>query len=445
MKKIIFVLAFMMAATICAEGHRHYNRHATISVQTFYDDLSSYGDWINTPEYGYVWRPYFDDPGNFRPYSTNGNWAYTDLGWTWVSNYPWGWATFHYGRWYYDDYLGWMWIPGNEWAPAWVTWGSYNSCWAWAPMGPAMRVHVDIDWFPPVFWWTFVPCSHFYADNWYSYIYTQPVVVNNITYITNIYNYYGNDGQYSDRGWYHGPRVGDVERHLNTRVRKMDLVDADKPANRVSRNDQVVVYRPDVKNERTEVQPRSFRTVDNARTEAKAIRSNPVKVDNSRSRTGETGTVTRSENRVIRNTGNPVPERKPTVNPGSGQRVTKTNNENNSTKPVRIEHPSPSGGNNSGTRNNVIQRSNVNSQQPVRTGTISNQVKPQPARTGAVINQAKQQPARTGAVINPVKPQPASPDRSRGQVERKNDAVKTNAVTKAPARSTSSGTNSRNK
>src|ERR1700749_3701227 len=64
--------------------------------QVFYDELSPYGQWIDYPDYGYVWQPNVD--ADFRPYETNGYWAYSDYGWTWVSNYSWGWATFHYGR-----------------------------------------------------------------------------------------------------------------------------------------------------------------------------------------------------------------------------------------------------------------------------------------------------------------------------------------------------------
>lgn len=204
-----------MTAT-CVEGHNYYNRHMSISVQTFYDELLPYGDWINTPDYGYVWRPYINTREEFKPYSSGGNWAYTDLGWTWVSDYQWGWAVFHYGRWYFDDYLGWMWVPGNEWAPAWVTWGSFNDLWAWAPMGPNIHVNVNTGWHAPHSWWTFVPRHHFCSDNWHSYIYKQPVQITNITYITNVY--YDNQGPRQNRYWYNGPRVRDVERHLNKRV-----------------------------------------------------------------------------------------------------------------------------------------------------------------------------------------------------------------------------------
>src|ERR1700753_4063045 len=51
------------------------------SYQTFYDALSPYGEWINNPEYGYVWMP--NAGPDFKPYVTNGDWAYTDEGWAW--------------------------------------------------------------------------------------------------------------------------------------------------------------------------------------------------------------------------------------------------------------------------------------------------------------------------------------------------------------------------
>ena len=61
---------------------------ASVTYQTFYDDLSPYGDWVDYPEYGYVWHPRIAD---FRPYSTGGHWVWADeYQWMWVSNYNWG-------------------------------------------------------------------------------------------------------------------------------------------------------------------------------------------------------------------------------------------------------------------------------------------------------------------------------------------------------------------
>src|SRR5690606_41688585 len=91
-----------------------------VSFQLFYDELSPYGQWINDPQYGYIWLP--DVRGDFRPYATNGHWINTEYGNTWYSDYDWGWAPFHYGNWVFNNNYGWAWVPGYEWGPAWVSW-----------------------------------------------------------------------------------------------------------------------------------------------------------------------------------------------------------------------------------------------------------------------------------------------------------------------------------
>lgn len=106
------------------------------SYDLFYSKLDRDGDWIQTDSYGYVWQPQVgaEDP-SWRPY-TDGHWAYTDYGWTWVSNERFGWATYHYGRWTRLRGLGWVWVPGAEWAPAWVAWRSSDEFVGWAPLPP---------------------------------------------------------------------------------------------------------------------------------------------------------------------------------------------------------------------------------------------------------------------------------------------------------------------
>jgi len=274
MKKLIFALMLMMAATLSVEAHRYYPTHVTISFQTFYDELSPYGEWIYAPDYGYVWRPYFDRPDAFRPYSSGGNWALTEYGWTWISDYRWGWATFHYGRWYFDDFLGWMWIPGFEWAPAWVTWGTYNDYYGWAPMGPDIYVSVNFNWFAPDPWWTFVPRRHFCSHHWRNYIYDRPVQINHITHITNVY-YTDNPGMHRNDNWFYGPRVSDVERYGNTRVRTMRVVDTDRPDNLRTRDGQVDMYRPSVDRNRGESRPGEYRNAENLRSGTRITPQNP--------------------------------------------------------------------------------------------------------------------------------------------------------------------------
>jgi hypothetical protein len=110
----------------------------TASYDTFYTQLDRYGDWRETSDYGYVWQPRQAQSRTWRPY-TDGHWVYTDVGWTWVSEEPFGWATYHYGRWARLRNIGWVWVPGDEWAPAWVSWRKSSDYVGWAPLPPEAR------------------------------------------------------------------------------------------------------------------------------------------------------------------------------------------------------------------------------------------------------------------------------------------------------------------
>ena len=106
---------------------------------TFYAKLEPHGEWLETADYGYVWQPREAERSrSWRPY-TNGRWVYTDAGWTWISEESFGWATYHYGRWTRLHGIGWVWVPGNEWAPAWVSWRKSNDYVGWAPLPPEAR------------------------------------------------------------------------------------------------------------------------------------------------------------------------------------------------------------------------------------------------------------------------------------------------------------------
>ncbi len=110
-------------------------------ISFFYDSLSPYGSWVTVATYGQVWVPRVT--AWWRPY-TVGNWAYTEVGWTWVSAEPWGWAAYHYGRWSWDAEYGWAWVPGSVWAPAWVAWRSGGGRIGWAPLPPSVRWEAGI-------------------------------------------------------------------------------------------------------------------------------------------------------------------------------------------------------------------------------------------------------------------------------------------------------------
>jgi len=91
---------------------------AVTNQMTGVAELSQYGSWQQSPQYGAVWYPSVDS--GWAPYR-EGHWAdIQPWGWTWVESEPWGFAPFHYGRWI--DYGGrWGWAP----APAYDA-GSYG-------------------------------------------------------------------------------------------------------------------------------------------------------------------------------------------------------------------------------------------------------------------------------------------------------------------------------
>jgi hypothetical protein len=108
-------------------------RYLPEDLANFEGELDEYGDWIYTPDYGYVWSPrgMGDD---WRPYY-NGRWSWLPMaGYTWIPYEPWGWAPFHYGRWQWGMGYGWYWIPMNVWGPGWVNWWWNDFYYGWAPM-----------------------------------------------------------------------------------------------------------------------------------------------------------------------------------------------------------------------------------------------------------------------------------------------------------------------
>jgi uncharacterized protein DUF6600 len=180
-----------------------------ISIDFFYDNLSDGGNWIEVGDYGYCWQPSVAASNtSWRPYS-DGYWAYTDFGWTWISYEDFGWATYHYGRWIRLRGRGWVWVPGREWGPAWVSWRTGGDYVGWAPLPPrrageywdeqpiTARVDIDFDIGPASY--NFIDVRYigepvlreriFAADQNVTYI-TKTVNVTNITYNNSaVYNY----------------------------------------------------------------------------------------------------------------------------------------------------------------------------------------------------------------------------------------------------------------
>jgi hypothetical protein len=105
-----------------------------VSFETFYDNLSPYGEWMEVGDYGNCWHPTGVD-ADWAPY-TDGYWSYTDAGWTWISYEDFGDICYHYGRWVSVNDVGWCWVPDNNWGPAWVSWRQDDEYIGWAPLPP---------------------------------------------------------------------------------------------------------------------------------------------------------------------------------------------------------------------------------------------------------------------------------------------------------------------
>jgi hypothetical protein len=171
MKRIIILaVVLFVAVTFNAEAKRH--NHGVGGY--FYTQLAPYGSWIEV-DYGVVvWRPTIIRT-NWMPYNV-GRWVWTYDGWYWDSYEPFGHITYHYGRWYYDDYYGWLWYPDYEWAPAWVEWRYDNSYIGWAPLHPYAIFSVSVGvyftkvYYTPYYHWHFVSYNYFcdpYVYNYY--------------------------------------------------------------------------------------------------------------------------------------------------------------------------------------------------------------------------------------------------------------------------------------
>jgi hypothetical protein len=152
----------------------------------FYEPLSPHGRWVVVPGYGYSWVPARVETG-WRPYS-DGYWQRTDAGWYWMSEEPWGWATYHYGRWDWNVQFGWFWVPQTQWAPAWVCWREGGGYVGWAPLRPSVSIGVSltsVNYEPAFASRAYVFVEHRHMMN---RVRPKTVVVNNTTIINKTVN-----------------------------------------------------------------------------------------------------------------------------------------------------------------------------------------------------------------------------------------------------------------
>ncbi|WP_186756926.1 DUF6600 domain-containing protein [Echinicola salinicaeni] len=410
-------LLMWLTITIVSPNQAKAEAPIGVSFQVFYDQLSPHGDWVEDARYGYIWLPYVDQ--NFHPYGTNGHWVMTEYGNTWVSNYSWGWAPFHYGRWLYDDYYGWAWVPGYEWAPAWVSWRNGGGYYGWAPLGPNVSISVNIG--IPSFHWVFVPHRRFTHRHVYRYyaprrnivnIYNRTTVINN-TVIYNNHKYIG------------GPKKHHIERYSRRSVPVYRVNSSRRPGRtNVSRN-VVNVYKPQVSrtsgNNRYSIKPRKITSRQNARVNrAKSIRGNAAV----RSNRNNTNSRTYRSNNTKR-----------TASPSSTYRGNSSGRSGNtySGKPKTIKAtPYP----NSRTNNKV--RSSRSTYESKRK-TYSDRTK---ATKASPNTRKRNSPSRVSSPSKTNRQVKSQPSRSRTSVS-KSTQIRRAPATRSSSRSSNTSTNSR--
>lgn len=216
-------------------------------VGFFYQELSPYGDWVYTHQYGWTWLPR-NVPFGWRPYC-RGQWVPSDYGWFWVSHEPFGWATYHYGRWAPHPRLGWIWIPGRTWGPAWVSWQSGNGYIGWAPLPPeigfeagiGLRIGgLDLSVVIQPHAYTFVEDRSFLQRDPYRWAVPAARNVTIIHNTTNITNYTVVQQRIVNRG----VDVQRVERAAGRSARPMRIAETASRQEDTVRGNEVVIYRP---------------------------------------------------------------------------------------------------------------------------------------------------------------------------------------------------------
>jgi hypothetical protein len=218
-----------------------------VDLGFFYDDLAPYGNWIERPNYGWTWTPR-SVSASWQPYQ-NGHWVWTDQGWTWVTDEPYGWATYHYGRWYDDPEIGWTWVPGNDWAPAWVSFQEGGDYVGWAPLPPSVEINpgfsggLSVSLAPETY--VFVQERYFLAPSITTYIVPRERAVTVYRQTRNVSDY-----RYSgDRIYNQGIPVDHIQRAVGRPVTRYQLADLSAGQRRNGariQGNQVQIFRPQV-------------------------------------------------------------------------------------------------------------------------------------------------------------------------------------------------------
>lgn len=331
----------VFASTLCfilVIGINSANAQRTeVSFQVFYDQLSPYGDWIHDQEMGYLWLPRV--ASDFQPYSTNGHWVNTQYGNTWYSNYEWGWAPFHYGRWFYSNHYGWAWVPGYEWAPAWVSWREGGGLYGWAPLGPGMSFSINVN--IPMRHWVFVPQRYFFHSNLNRYyrprntfknFYNRTTIINNV-YVYNNHNYYS------------GPDRRALERATRNRVVVHELKNTSRPTKSTLSSRTLTQYRPSVSRNNSNARPGRVVNPSNSNANISNVRSsrtqptNVVKNKTSNNQTVSPSRSSRTSPSTNSTTRKPVAQRSTSAKNENSRPAVNRRVNNNASQNTRARQP----------------------------------------------------------------------------------------------------------
>ena len=242
----LIVALLALAVTTSVTPARAYT---SVSISLFYDSLSPYGRWVDYPSYGWCWVPAHVSHA-WRPYS-EGYWVSTDYGWAWMSSEPFGWATYHYGRWVYDDFYGWVWVPGTVWAPAWVAWRADDDWVGWSPLPPSVGWNATFGvgfsggWVEriPADRWCFVGRRQFVDRDLGMRLVSTTRNVELCRETRNVTRFDVRGGRPVNRG----VDVASIERSVGRPVNRFNVADASNPTRGRMERGQVSFFRPTLK------------------------------------------------------------------------------------------------------------------------------------------------------------------------------------------------------
>ena len=246
-----------------------------VNLSFFYESMAPYGNWILVDNV-WIWRPTVAivDP-EWRPYCHGGRWVYSDYGWAWHSDYSWGWAPFHYGRWHRHPHFGWVWSPDTVWGPAWVSWRMNDAHCGWAPLPPgALYIgggrfdfhsrHVDVSFGFGLgdLDFVFVSSGRFCEPSIHRHLMPRVEVaaIFNRTIIRNHYEDRGPGDRDHRMIVNHGPDVKVIERFQKSPIKPIRIVDNDlRPGQPLHgetlHGDRLSIFRPKVQEKAPELPP----------------------------------------------------------------------------------------------------------------------------------------------------------------------------------------------